>query len=259
MDNVNNNITNNKIKKKNINNEDILNLNILTSYHIDYENDEKKHIKNIFGELIQIKEIFNKNDTIEILKIFAYKNKNDFKSVISIFTSIFKIMNEEYINNYEYLLIIFELLKLYKNKNNILESTKNKNINLSNFYTSLKSYLILLSTKSYLIKLLLLLDKTNITVIDLKLLFNMLSKELSNYITFDSAYNKLFECIDINEFNTNFINEYKQNSKKYYNDTYRNLNEIYDFNDLNKYKVNESIIQYFNKILKSITKIKNIE
>ena len=158
MDNVNNNITSNKIKKKNINNEDILNLNILTSYHIDYENDEKKHIKNIFGELIQIKEIFNKNDAIEILKIFAYKNKNDFKSVISIFTSIFKIMNEEYINNYEYLLIIFELLKLYKNKNNILESTKNKNINLSNFYTSLKSYLILLSTKSYLIKLLLLLQ-----------------------------------------------------------------------------------------------------
>ena len=246
------------IDKKVINNGDILNLNILTSYSIDFENDEKKNIKNIFEDLILIKELFNKKNSIEILKLFLYKNDNNFKIFAIIFLNIFKYLSEEYINNYEYLLIVFELLKLYKNKYFILDIIKNKNINLSNFYISLKSYLIILSKKSELIKLLLLIKNTNILHNDLNLLFNMLSKDFSNYISFENVYDKLLECVFINDFNLNLIKENKKNLKIYYITIYKNLNDLYYFNDFNKYKVNSKIIIYFYKLLKSIEKIKTI-
>ena len=252
-------IMNNKnTEKKIINNEAILNLNILTSYSIDFENDEKKNIKNIFDELVLIKELFNTLNSIEILKLFLYKNENNFKIITTIFLNIFKYLSEEYINNYEYLLIIFELLKLYKNKYYIFDIIKNKNINLSNFYFSLKSYLIILSKKSELIKLLLLIKNINIDINDLNLLFNMLSKEFSNYLTFENVYDKLLDCLSINDFNLNLIKENKKNLKIYYSTIYKNLNDLYDFNDFNKYKVNSIIIAYFRKLLKSIEKIKTI-
>ena len=246
------------IDKKVINNGDILNLNILTSYSIDFENDEKKNIKNIFEDLILIKELFNKKNSIEILKLFLYKNDNNLKIFAIIFLNIFKYLSEEYINNYEYLLIVFELLKLYKNKYFIFDIIKNKNINLSNFYISLKSYLIILSKKSELINLLLLIKNTNILHNDLNLLFNMLSKDFSNYISFENVYDKLLECVFINDFNLNLIKENKKNLKIYYTTIYKNLNDLYYFNDFNKYKVNSKIIIYFYKLLKSIEKIKTI-
>jgi hypothetical protein len=225
---------------------------------MDFENDEKKNIKNIFDELFLIKEFFNKVNLIEILKLFLYKNDNDFKTITIIFLNIFKYLSEEYINNYEYILIIFELLKLYKNKYFIFDIIKYKNINLSNFYISLKSYFIILSTKSELIKLLLLIKNINIDIKDLNLLFNMLSKDFSNYLTFENIYDKLLDCVFINDFNLNLIIKNKKNLKNYYNTIYKNLNDLYDFNDLNKYKVNSIIISYFNKLLKSIEKIKII-
>jgi hypothetical protein len=246
------------IDKKIIDNGVILNLNILSSYTMDFENDEKKNIKNIFDELFLIKEFFNKVNLIEILKLFLYKNDNDFKTITIIFLNIFKYLSEEYINNYEYILIIFELLKLYKNKYFIFDIIKYKNINLSNFYISLKSYFIILSTKSELIKLLLLIKNINIDIKDLNLLFNMLSKDFSNYLTFENIYDKLLDCVFINDFNLNLIIKNKKNLKNYYNTIYKNLNDLYDFNDLNKYKVNSIIISYFNKLLKSIEKIKII-
>jgi hypothetical protein len=246
-------------KKKYIDNNDIANFNILTSYSVDYDTYEKKNIKNIFTELFIIKKMFCKNNLIEILKLFRHKNKTDFKIYINIFYTIFKMMTEEYINNYEYLLIIFELLKLYKNRKYIMNIIKNIDIDLNNFYISLKTYLLELSLKSELLKILLLLGKQNILLNDLKILFNTLSVELLNYMTFYNIYDKIFDCIDINDYNKDFINENKIISNSYYDEINKNLNDLYDFSDLNKYKVDSEIINYFSKIMTSVTKIKNIE
>ena len=245
------NNTDDKIK----NNIDIINLNILTRYSIDYEDDEKKYIRYIFLELLYIKKIFNKKNLIEILKLFKYKENSDFYNIIDIFINIFKIMTEEFINNHEYFLIIFELLKLYKNKYKIFNIIKNKNIDLYNFFISLKSYLITLSSKSELIKLLLLISKQNITISDLKLLFILLSKEVSNYINFNDIFEKIFDCVEINDYNIKFINENIKNAKIYYNEIYNNLNDIYYLNCYNKYKLNSKINNYFNNILTESNKI----
>ena len=254
IDNIDNNINNN-IDNKIKNSIDIVNLNILTSYSIDYESDEKKDIKNIFLELSYIKNIFNKNNLIEILKLFKYKNNNDINNIIIIFNNIFKIMSEEFINNYLYLLMIFEFLKLYKNKYNIINIVKKKDIDLSNFYKLLKSYFIKLSSKSELLKLLLLIGKQNISIDDLKLLFILLSKEMSNHITFNEIYEKILEYIEINDYNIKFINENLKNAKIYYNEIYNNLNDLYYLNCYNKYKINTKINDYFNNILLESKKI----
>ena len=238
------------------NNIDIINLNILTSYSIDYECDEKKHIQYIFLELSYIKQIFTKNNLIEILKLFKYKNNNNVNdNIIIIFINIFKTMSEEFINNHVYLLMIFDFFKLYKNKNIITNILKDKNINISNFYLILKKYLTKLSLKSELIKLLLLIGKKNISINDLKLLFILLSKEMSNHITFNEIYDKILEYIDINDDNIKFINENLKNAKIYYNEIYKNLNDIYYLNCYNKYKLNTKINNYFNNILIESNKI----
>ena len=235
---------------------DIINLNILTSYSIDYESDEKKDIKNIFLELSYIKKIFNKNNLIEILKLFKYNNNDtNINNIIIIFNNIFKTMSEEFINNYVYLLMIFEFLKLYKNKYNIINIVKKRDIDFSNFYTLLKSYLIKLSLKSELLKLLLLIGKQNISIDDLKLLFILLSKEMSNHITFNEIYEKIFDYIEINDYNIKFINENLKNAKIYYNEIYKNLNDIYYLNIYNKYKVDNKISNYFKNILSESNKI----
>ena len=241
----------NKLKKK-INNNEIEKFDILTSYDIEYEKNEKIYIKHIFIELFLIKELFNTENVIEILKLFRYKNNNKY---IKIFSNIFKMMSEEYINNYEYLIIIFDLLKLYKNKHNILI----KNIDINNFFILLKNYLLLLSSKSELLKLLLLLGKTNIVSTDFKLLFTMLSKELSNYISFDQLHYKLFDCVHITDFNKDIINKNKKKYNMYYNEINKNLNDIYDFDNYNKYKVSHEIINYFNNIIDNSKKIIIIE
>ena len=245
----------NNIDDKIKNNMDIINLNILTRYSIDYEDDEKKHIRYIFLELSYIKKMFDKKNLIEILKLFKYKENSDFNNIIDIFINIFKIMTEEFINNHEYFLIIFELLKLYKNKYKIFNIIENKNIDLYNFFISLKSYLITLSSKSELIKLLLLISKQNIFIGDLKLLFILLSKEISNYINFNDIFEKIFDCVEINDYNIKFINENIKNAKIYYNEIYNNLNDIYYLNCYNKYKLNTKINNYFNNILIESNKI----
>ena len=150
---------------------------------------------------------------------------------------------------------IFELLKLYKNKYKIFNIIENKNIDLYNFFISLKSYLITLSSKSELIKLLLLISKQNIFIGDLKLLFILLSKEISNYINFNDIFEKIFDCVEINDYNIKFINENIKNAKIYYNEIYNNLNDIYYLNCYNKYKLNTKINNYFNNILIESNKI----
>ena len=204
-------------------------------------------------ELFLIKELFNTENAIEILKLFRYTSNNKY---IKIFLNIFKMMGEEYINNYDFLIIIFNLLKLYKNKYYIL---KIKNIDIINFFISLEKYLLLLSSKSELLKILLVLGESNIILKDLKLLMIMISKELSNYMTFNQLYNKLFECVNITKYNKNIINENKKKINIYYNEINKNLNDIYDFDNYNKYKVSNEIINYFIYIINNSKKINIIE
>lgn len=234
-------------QKKLITNEIIQNINIITSYNFEIESDEKIIIKNMFSELLLIKNLFNFNNLIQILTLFKYTK---YKKYNEIFLNIFYILKEDYLNDYDYLNIIFLLLKLYKNKYNILKITE-----LHSFFISLKNYLLSLSTKSELIKSLLLLNKLEFDENNLLLLFSMLFKELSKYTDFNYIYNKLLDCVSISYFNIDMIHTNKKKIYSHYTEINNKLNELYDLENINKYKIDQTIVNYFQNVIININNI----
>ena len=234
-------------------------LNIKNVFEYDKEEYKKIFIKKIYNEIDLIDDIFSKDILIEILKVYKVsKNNNKFKYYINIFLKIFKILSVEFIDQYEYYLLIFSFFKLIKLEKNILKDIKtvNFNINLIIFYDKIKKYINLLIKKSNLIKNINNINKKEINNIDLQYIFSSFSKDNSFYFNFNKIFDIFIDSVSINEHNKNFIINNKNNCKKYYNETTNTIKDLYGLDNTNKYKNNDNIIQKYINILININNIK---
>ena len=234
-------------------------LNIKNIFEYDKEEYKKIFIKNIYNEIDLIDNIFSKDILIEILKIYKVsKNNNKFKEYINIFLKIFKILSVEFIDQYEYYLLIFSFFKLIKLEKNILKDIKtvNFNINLIIFYDKIKKYMNLLIKKSNLIKHINDINKKEINNIDLQYIFSSFSKDNSFYFNFNKIFDIFIDSVLINEKNKKFIVNNKNNCKKYYNETTNTIKDLYGLDNTNKYKNNDNIIHKYINILINVNNIK---
>jgi hypothetical protein len=234
-------------------------LNIKNVFEYDKEEYKKIFIKKIYNEIDLIDDIFSKDILIEILKVYKVsKNNNKFKYYINIFLKIFKILSVEFIDQYEYYLLIFSFFKLIKLEKNILKDIKtvNFNINLIIFYDKIKKYINLLIKKSNLIKNINNINKKEINNIDLQYIFSSFSKDNSFYFNFNKIFDIFIDSVSINEHNKNFIINNKNNCKKYYNETTNTIKDLYGLDNTNKYKNNDNIINKYINILINVNNIK---
>lgn len=234
-------------------------LNIKNVFEYDKEEYKKIFIKNIYNEIDLIDNIFSKDILIEILKIYKVsKNNNKFKEYINIFLKIFKILSVEFIDQYEYYLLIFSFFKLIKLEKNILKDIKtvNFNINLIIFYDKIKKYMNLLIKKSNLIKHINDINKKEINNIDLQYIFSSFSKDNSFYFNFNKIFDIFIDSVLINEKNKKFIINNKNNCKKYYNNTTNTIKDLYGLDNTNKYKNNDNIIHKYINVLINVNNIK---
>lgn len=234
-------------------------LNIKNVFEYDKEEYKKIFIKNIYNEIDLIDNIFSKDILIEILKIYKVsKNNNKFKEYINIFLKIFKILSVEFIDQYEYYLLIFSFFKLIKLEKNILKDIKtvNFNINLIIFYDKIKKYMNLLIKKSNLINHINDINKKEIHDIDLEYIFSSFSKDNSFYFNFNKIFDIFIDSVLINEKNKKFIVNNKNNCKKYYNETTNTIKDLYGLDNTNKYKNNDNIIHKYINILINVNNIK---
>ena len=234
-------------------------LNIKNVFEYDKEEYKKIFIKKIYNEIDLIDDIFSKDILIEILKVYKVsKNNNKFKYYINIFLKIFKILSVEFIDQYEYYLLIFSFFKLIKLEKNILKDIKtvNFNINLIIFYDKIKKYMNLLIKKSNLIKNINNINKKEINNIDLQYIFSSFSKDNSFYFNFNKIFDIFIDSVSINEHNKNFIINNKNNCKKYYNETTNTIKDLYGLDNTNKYKNNDNIINKYINILINVNNIK---
>jgi hypothetical protein len=234
-------------------------LNIKNVFEYDKEEYKKIFIKNIYNEIDLIDNIFSKDILIEILKIYKVsKNNNKFKEYINIFLKIFKILSVEFIDQYEYYLLIFSFFKLIKLEKNILKDIKtvNFNINLIIFYDKIKKYMNLLIKKSNLIKHINDINKKEINNIDLQYIFSSFSKDNSFYFNFNKIFDIFIDSVLINEKNKKFIVNNKNNCKKYYNETTNTIKDLYGLDNTNKYKNNDNIIHKYINILINVNNVK---
>ena len=234
-------------------------LNIKNVFEYDKEEYKKIFIKKIYNEIDLIDDIFSKDILIEILKVYKVsKNNNKFKYYINIFLKIFKILSVEFIDQYEYYLLIFSFFKLIKLEKNILKDIKtvNFNINLIIFYDKIKKYMNLLIKKSNLIKHINDINKKEINNIDLQYIFSSFSKDNSFYFNFNKIFDIFIDSVSINEHNKNFIINNKNNCKKYYNETTNTIKDLYGLDNTNKYKNNDNIINKYINILINVNNIK---
>lgn len=234
-------------------------LNIKNVFEYDKEEYKKIFIKNIYNEIDLIDNIFSKDILIEILKIYKVsKNNNKFKEYINIFLKIFKILSVEFIDQYEYYLLIFSFFKLIKLEKNILKDIKtvNFNINLIIFYNKIKKYMNILVKKSNLINHINDINKKEIHDIDLEYIFSSFSKDNSFYFNFNKIFDIFIDSVLINEKNKKFIVNNKNNCKKYYNETTNTIKDLYGLDNTNKYKNNDNIIHKYINILINVNNIK---
>lgn len=234
-------------------------LNIKNVFEYDKEEYKKIFIKNIYNEIDLIDNIFSKDILIEILKIYKVsKNNNKFKEYINIFLKIFKILSVEFIDQYEYYLLIFSFFKLIKLEKNILKDIKtvNFNINLIIFYDKIKKYMNILVKKSNLINHINNINKKEIQDIDLEYIFSSFSKDNSFYFNFNKIFDIFIDSVLINEKNKKFIINNKDNCKKYYNNTTNKIKDLYGLDNTNKYKNNDNIMHKYINVLFNVNNIK---
>ena len=190
--------------------------------------------------------------------LFVSSNNNKFKEYINIFLKIFKILSVEFIDQYEYYLLIFSFFKLIKLEKNILKDIKtvNFNINLIIFYDKIKKYMNLLIKKSNLIKHINDINKKEINNTDLQYIFSSFSKDNSFYFNFNKIFDIFIDSVLINEKNKKFIVNNKNNCKKYYNETTNTIKDLYGLDNTNKYKNNDNIIHKYINVLINVNNIK---
>ena len=201
-------------------------LDINIYYNFDYDNHNNSHIKNLRQEIINISDIF----TEEIIKeIIISKNDN--------VTKLIKLLCLEFMNEYEFIIIIFQI-------HNILENSNNK---INKLCYELDRYLNKLSKKS---KIIYLLNNQNINLEESRELISLFSKLFYDYFNFEKLFEKI---IKIQKNNKIFLLN-KENFEREY-EYYKYYHNIFEKSNRTKFQIDKNITNKFFKILKKIKKI----
>lgn len=208
----------------NINKIKELDINIY--YDFDYDNHNNSHVKNIHQEIINISDIF----TEEIIQeVVLSKNDN--------ITKLVKLLCLEYMNEYEFIIIIFQIYVILDRLN----------IKIKKTYRELQKYVNELSKKSRLVYL---LNLPQVNLEECRELFTIFSKLFHGYFDFNKIYDKVLKI----QKNNKIILENKENLEREY-DFFKYYHNIFEKSNRSKFKVNKDITHKFFKILKKIKKI----
>jgi hypothetical protein len=234
------------------------NLDINNVYNVDIDYNKKNLIKNIFEEIDYLVNIFNNEIKKSIIKLFIY-NKKYSNSLIDPYINLINIISKlNFIDQYEYLNIIINIIQILINAkkieiiitefNNKLDADK-EHINIQKINKLLYKFINNFVDKNLLIKHIILFIKNSD---DEKVIINISSLLAKEYYMYYSA-NEMF-----NLFNFLFKN-YKNVFIKNYNSIIDNLNNLYEDNNLitQKFKYNFKNNNILN-ITKSLIKLNNI-
>jgi len=234
------------------------NLDINNMYNIDIDYNKTKLIKNIFEEIDFLVDIFNSDIKKSIIKLFIY-NKKYPNILLEPYINLINILSKlNYIDQYEYLNIIINIIQILINAkkiesfitdfNNKLDSDK-EHINIQKINKLLYKFVNNFINKNLLIKHIILFIKN---IEDEKIIIKISTLLAKEYYMYYSA-NEIF-----NIFNFLFKN-HKAVFIKNYNLIIDNLNNLYEDNNLitQKFKYNFKNNNISN-ITKSLIKLNNL-
>jgi hypothetical protein len=267
--NINNtdNIIDSLSYKSNSKNKGII---INTNYEMEYGNYKKRLVKEIFSQLDEIFKIFDEELNENIVKVYILILKNKIPDIILNELLVFyeflsDLKNLEYIDQFEFIGIIIDLLKIKKSLEKISEFLRTKqNQNLGVF--SLINWNIItdkfdkiinvIGNNNIILKTFLLIDSYDINLIkihheDIKLLVRKLADSLafdffmyySSSKIFKYLYNKMF--VDLKNISSQSNNcvvliiKYKKYFIEQYKIKHELFSEIYydiKISNLSKYK-----------------------
>jgi hypothetical protein len=261
---------------------------ITISYEMEYNNYKKKLIKEIFSQLDEIFKIFDEELNENIVKVYILILKNKIPDIILNEILIFyeflsDLKDLEYIDQYDYLNIIFDLIKLKKSLEKINNFFINKTeigifnlINWKFIKNKFEKILKVISEKNIILKILYKIDEYSVDLIkvhheEIKILIRKLADTISfdffmyysSSKIFKQLYTKLFVDIkNINNISNNciiLIIKYK----KYFIDQYKIKYELfcemyYDvkISNITKYKYIKKN-KYFEELFLYIKSVDN--
>jgi hypothetical protein len=236
-----------------------INININFIYHMDFDFIKVITIKNIFNEIDYLVNIYNNKEIKDIIiKIFIYYKKYNnklFESYINLLECLSKL---EYIDHYEYLKIIINIIQILLNRKkvellindfNTKLDNKNDYINISNFNIKIKKFITsYLSSNNFLKNIILFLKNNNEEQINN--ISTLLATEYYMYYNGLEMYN-LF-CFLIKNGKSKFIKNYDSIIEKI-----NNLNDNNNSIITKKYKYNFKNNNIKN-LIETLIKINNI-
>jgi hypothetical protein len=233
------------------------NLDINNIYNVDIDYNKTNSIKNIFEEIDFLINIFNIDNKKSIIKLFIYYKKYS-NNLIEPYINLINILSKlNYIDQYEYLNIIINIIQILINAkkvetiitefNNKLVQNK-EHILIQKINKQLYKFINFFIDKNYLLKYLILFIKNNDDNSIIKISY-LLAKEYYMYYSASEMFNL---------FNFLFKN-HKIEFIKNYNSIIDNLNNLYEDNNLitQKFKYNFKNNNILN-ITKSLAKLNNI-
>jgi len=231
------------------------NLDINNLYNVDIDYNKTNLIKNIFGEIDYLVNIFCNENRKSIIKLFIY-NKKYSNSLIDPYINLINILSKlNFIDQHEYLNILINIIQILINAKKIetlitefnekLDGDK-EHINIQKINKLLYKFVNNFIDKNLLIKNIILFLKNSE---DEKIIINISSLLAKEYYMYYSA-NDMF-----NLFNFLFKN-HKSIFIKNYNSIIDNLNNLYEDNNLitQKFKYNFKNNNISN-IIKSLIKL----
>ena len=243
------------------------NLHINNMYNVDIDYNKTNLIKNIFDEIDYLINIFNVDIKKSIVKLFIY-NKKYSNTLIEPYINLVNILSKlNYIDQYEYLNIIINIIQILINAkkieliiaefNNKLDAPvkasssiddNKEHINIQKINKLLYKFVNNFINKNYLLKYIILFIKNNNDDSIIKI-SSLLAKEYYMYYSTNEMFNL---------FNFLFKN-HKIIFIKNYNSIIDNLYNLYEDNNLitQKFKYNFKNNNILN-IIKSLAKINNI-
>jgi hypothetical protein len=234
------------------------NLDINNVYNVDIDYNKTNLIKNIFGEIDYLVNIFNNEIKKSIIKLFIY-NKKYSNTLIDPYINLVNTLSKlNYIDQHEYLNILINVVQILINAkkietiiiefNNKLDGDK-EHINIQKINKLLYKFVNNFIDKNLLIKYIILFIRNSD---DEKNIINISSLLAKNYYMYYSA-NEMFNLF------TFLFKNHKTVFIKNYNLIIDNLNNLYEDNNLitQKFKYNFKNNNILN-ITKSLIKLNNL-
>lgn len=252
----------------NINNMKEIKYNNLinSSYYIEYNLYQKKLMNKIFSQLDIIFNLFNEEFNDNLIKLYIMMKKNKFKEKISkklslIFKLISFLKKLKYIDQLEFIYVIFYLIKLYILIPQINLDEYSNFVNFNLIKNNIISVISIILKENYLFQNLLKLNFEVERKKNIKKILYSISENIINdffmYFTSDEIFILLNKNLNIKNI-SNHLSKYKKYILNKYQEKFIKYNDIYSEID-NNYKCKFKYIirnKYFFNFINELIIIK---